>query len=144
MIEVTSKVISPERVISKTKSGGSGCVVIYVGLIRESSHGKPVLSVEYRDSKENAVSLLEKIADEAKRRWQVENIAISHRTGRLRIGEINLVVAVSSAHRREAFAACRFVINLFKQRLPTKKTEIYIGTGNEKKSWENELRFTGQ
>ncbi len=125
MIEVTNKVISPEKVIAKTKSGGSGCVVTYVGLIRESSHGKPVLSVEYQDSKGNATSLLQKIADEAKRRWQVENIAISHRIGRLRVGEINLVVAVASAHRREGFAACRYIINLFKQRLPTRKTEIY-------------------
>jgi molybdopterin synthase catalytic subunit len=84
-----------------------------------------VLSVEYQDSKGNATSLLQKIADEAKRRWQVENIAISHRIGRLRVGEINLVVAVASAHRREGFAACRYIINLFKQRLPTRKTEIY-------------------
>jgi molybdopterin synthase catalytic subunit len=144
MIEVTSKVVSPEKIIAKTKSSGSGCVATYVGLIRESSHGKPVLSVEYRDPKGNAESLLQKIANEARQRWQVENLAISHRIGRLKVGEINLVVAVASAHRREAFAACRFVIDLFKQRLPTKKTEIYIGTGNEKKSWENELRLTGQ
>jgi molybdopterin synthase catalytic subunit len=125
MIEITSKVISPGKVIAKTKSAGSGCVVTYIGLIRESSHGKPVLSVEYQDSKGKAASLLLKMADEAKRRWPVENIAISHRIGRLRVGDINLVVAVASAHRREAFAACRFIINRFKQRLPTRKTEIY-------------------
>jgi molybdopterin synthase catalytic subunit len=125
MIEVTDKAISPGKVIAKTKSPGSGCVVTYIGLIRESSHGKPVLSVEYRDSKGKAALLLNKIADEAKRKWPVENIAISHRIGRLRVGEINLVIAVASAHRREAFAACRFIINRFKQRLPTRKTEIY-------------------
>jgi molybdopterin synthase catalytic subunit len=125
MIEVTNKVISPGKVIAKIKSAGSGCVVTYIGLIRKSSHGKPVLSVEYRDSKRNAASLLQKIADEAKRRWPVENIAISHRIGRLSVGEINLVIAVASTHRREAFAACRFIINRFKQRLPTRKTEIY-------------------
>ena len=125
MIEVTDKAISPGKVIAKTKSTGSGCVVTYIGLIRESSHGKSVLSVEYRDSKGKAASLLQKIADEAKRRWPVENIAISHRTGRLKVGEINLVIVVASAHRREAFAACRFIINRFKQRLPTRKTEIY-------------------
>ncbi len=125
MIEVTSKVISPEKVIAKTQSDGSGCVVTYVGLIRESSHGKPVLSVEYRDLKGNAASLLQKIADEARQKWQVENIAIAHRVGKLKVGDINLVVGVASAHRREGFAACRYIIDRFKQRLPTKKTETY-------------------
>jgi len=51
MIEVTEKVISPGEVIAKVKSDGSGCVVTYVGLIRDCSHDKPVISVEYRDSK---------------------------------------------------------------------------------------------
>lgn len=55
----------------------------------------------------------------------VENIAISHRTGKLRVGEINLVVAVASAHRREGFAACQHIIDQFKQRLPTRKMETY-------------------
>lgn len=125
MIEVTDKAISPEAVIARAKSDGSGCSVTYVGLIRDRSHGKPVLSVEYRDSKRNAAARLQEIAGEARRKWQLENIAISHRTGKLMVGEINLVVAVASAHRREGFAACRFIIDKFKQRLPTKKTETY-------------------
>jgi molybdopterin synthase catalytic subunit len=125
MIEVTSKVISPEKMIVKTKSDGSGCVVTYVGLIRDSSHDKPVLSVEYRDLKGKAASLLQKIADEARQKWQVKNIAISHRIGKLKVGDTNLVVAVASAHRGEGFAACQYVIDRFKQRLPTKKTETY-------------------
>jgi molybdopterin synthase catalytic subunit len=125
MIEVTEKAISPEAVIARVKSDGSGCVVTYVGLIRDRSHDKPVLSVEYQDSKGNAETILQEIASEAKRKWPVENIAISHRTGKLRVGEINLVVAVASAHRREGFAACQYIIDQFKQRLPTKKAETY-------------------
>ncbi len=126
MIEVSDRIISPEAVIAKTKSDGSGCVVTYVGLIRNYSRGKPVLSVEYQDPGGNAESALREIADETKKRFQVENIAISHRTGRLKVGEINLVVAVASAHRVEGFAACRYVIDRFKQSLPTKKTETFI------------------
>ena len=125
MIEVTEKAISPEAIIAKVKNNGSGCVVTYVGLIRDHSHGKPVLSVEYQDSKGKAETMLQEIASEARRRWQVENIAISHRTGKLRVGEINLVVAVASAHRREGFAACQYIIDQFKQRLPTVKMETY-------------------
>ncbi len=68
---------------------------------------------------------MREIAQEVKRKWQVENIAISHRVGKLKVGEINLVVAVASAHRGEGFAACQYVVDRFKERLPTRKTETY-------------------
>lgn len=125
MIEVTEKPISLEWVIDKARSDSCGCVVTYVGLIRNYSQGRAVLSVEYVDSERNAENTLREIANEAKQRWQVENIAISHRVGKLRVEEINLVVAVASAHRSEGFAACQYVIDQFKERLPTEKTETY-------------------
>lgn len=126
MIEITEKPISPEQLIDKVKSDSSGCVVTYIGLIRDHSDGKPVLSVEYQDSKGNAAIVLQEIASEAKQRWQIENIAISHRIGNLGVGEINLVIAIASAHRSEGFVACQYAIDQFKLRLPTKKTEIYL------------------
>jgi molybdopterin synthase catalytic subunit len=125
MIEVTEKALSPKAVIDRVKTNGSGCVVTYVGLIRDNSNGKPVLSVEYRDSTGKAGVALEEIAGEAKEKWQVENIAISHRIGKLNVGDINLVVAVASAHRSDGFAACQYIIDHFKERLPTSKIETY-------------------
>ena len=125
MIEITAQPISPERVINKTSTNNSGCVVSYIGLIRDISQGRPVLSVEYRDTERKAESALSDIADEAKRQWQVNNIAISHRVGQLEVGDINLVVAVASGHRIEGFAACQYIIDQFKQRLPTQKEETY-------------------
>lgn len=125
MIEVTEQPISPELVIGKVKNNRSGCVVTYVGLIRDYSKGKPVLSVAYEDSTGSAQNTLRRIVDEVRQRWHVESIAISHRTGKLNVGEINLVVAAASAYRREGFAACQYTINQFKQRLPTTKAETY-------------------
>ena len=125
MIEITEKPVSPEQVIDRVRSGSSGCMVTYIGLIRDYSRGKPVLSVEYRDSKGNAMTKLREIAGEAKQRWHIDSIAISHRVGKLKVGEINLVVAIASAHRDEGFVACQFFIDQFKHRLPTKKTETY-------------------
>jgi molybdopterin synthase catalytic subunit len=125
MIEVTEKAIHVEQVVSRAKTNSSGCVVTYVGVIRDYSQGKPVFSIEYQDSKGNAEKVLQEIADEARKRWRLENIAIFHRIGKLRVGEINLVVAVASAHRGEGFAACQYIIDQFKERLPTKKTETY-------------------
>ena len=66
MIEITEYPLSPERVITKVRSSNCGCVVTYIGLIRDHSEGKPVLSVEYRDPNEEAKDQLQKIADEAK------------------------------------------------------------------------------
>jgi molybdopterin synthase catalytic subunit len=125
MIEVTEQPISPERVINKVKNNHSGCVVTYVGLIRDYSQGRPVLSVAYEDSARSAENTLRGIASEAKKKWQIENATISHRIGKLMVGEISLVVAVASAHRGEGFAACQYIIDQFKERLPTKKTETY-------------------
>jgi molybdopterin synthase catalytic subunit len=116
-------------VIDKVRNDSCGCVASYVGLIRNQSHGKPVLSVEYVDSDGNAAQRLQQIADEVKRRWQVEDVAISHRVGKLKVGDINLVVAVGAAHCREGFAACRYVIDQFKKRLPTTKIETYVDSG---------------
>jgi molybdopterin synthase catalytic subunit len=125
MIEITEHPLAPESVIAKVRSSDCGCVVTYVGLIRNYSEGKPVLSVEYRDQNEEAKAQLQKIADGAKRQWPIRNIAISHRIGKLSVGEINLVIAVASAHRHEGFNACQYVVDQFKQRLPTRKTETY-------------------
>jgi molybdopterin synthase catalytic subunit len=128
-IEITEEPISPERIINEVKNDNSGCVVTYVGLIRNYSQGKAVLAVEYEDSERNAEAMLQEIARDAGERWQIENIAISHRVGKLRVGDINLVVAIASAHRVEGLAACQYVIDRFKERLPTKKTETYQNDG---------------
>lgn len=125
MIEITTKPISTETVINQIRTSGSGCVAVYVGLIRNSSRGKPVASVEYADPKGTAKADLEKIAGEIRRQWQVEGIAICHRIGRLEVGDINFLVAIASAHRQEGFAACQYAVDRFKDSLPTLKKESY-------------------
>ena len=125
MVEITTKAISPESVIARAKTSGSGCVATYVGLIRDNSHGKKVASVEYQDKNGKAVEGMRKIVHEAKQKWQVENIAFTHRIGILKVGDINLVVAVAAGHRGDGFAACQYIIDRFKESLPTHKIETY-------------------
>jgi len=125
VIEITEKPISPEFVVNKIKTDSSGCVVTYVGLIRKYSQGEQVLSVEYKDAKGTAANELQEIASEIRQKWQVNNVAICHRIGKLKVGDINLVVAIASAHRQEGFAACQYAIDQFKQKLPTQKREAY-------------------
>ena len=125
MIKITEKPISPELIVNKIKTDSSGCVVTYVGLIRNHSHDKPVLSVEYKDAKGTAENELREIANKIRQKWQINNLAICHRIGKLEVGDINLVVAIASAHRQEGFAACQYAIDQFKQKLPTQKKETY-------------------
>jgi len=129
VIEITEKPISPELVVDKVKTDSSGCVVAYVGLIRHYSQGKQVLSVEYEDTRHKAKDRLQQIASEIGQKWQLNNVAIFHRIGKLKVGEINLVVAIAAAHRQEGFAACQYVIDRFKEIMPTKKRETYTDGG---------------
>ena len=125
MIEITTKPISPENLLSRIKTPGSGCVALYVGLIRDNADGKPVASVEYSDPKGEARAVLEKVAGEIRRQWRVEGIAIAHRIGKLEVGDINFTAAIAAAHRQEAFAAGQYAVDRFKELMPTRKKESY-------------------
>jgi molybdopterin synthase catalytic subunit len=125
VIEITAKPISPELVVNKVKTDGSGCVVTYVGLIRNYSHGKQVVSVEYEDTQGTAKDRFGEIASKIRQKWPVENVAICHRVGKLKVGDINVVVAIAAAHRREGLAACQYAIDRFKEIMPTQKKETY-------------------
>ncbi|MFA5309529.1 MAG: molybdenum cofactor biosynthesis protein MoaE [Dehalococcoidales bacterium] len=126
MITITDKPISPETVVSQAKTLDSGCVVTYVGLIRDNSRGKPVQSVEYKDADGRAAARLEEIAGEIQQKFPVKRVVIHHRVGKLKVGDINLVVAVAAAHRGEGLDAVAFAVDTFKERLPTSKTETYL------------------
>ncbi len=125
MIQITDKPISPELAINQAKTSASGCVATYVGLIRDNSRGKSVYSVEYSDTDGKAAEKLDAIAKEVKRKYPVNKVVIFHRIGKLKVGDINLVVAVAAAHRTEGLAAVAYAVDLFKERLPTAKKETY-------------------
>jgi len=126
MIKITDKPLSPEKIVSEVKTPGSGCALAYVGLIRDISYGKQVASVEYGDPDGTAEDGLYRIAEELKQTWELNKVSIYHRIGKLKVGDINLVIAISSAHRGEAFAACQRAVDLFKKKLPTSKVETYM------------------
>lgn len=126
MVEITEKPISPEVVVRKVKTDDSGCVATYIGLIRNESHDRPVLSVEYIDRDGTAVRGLETIEGEIRQKWPVNNVAIVHRVGKLRVGDINLVVAIAAGHRVEGFAACQYAVDRFKEIMPARKLETYM------------------
>ncbi|MDD4874017.1 MAG: molybdenum cofactor biosynthesis protein MoaE [Dehalococcoidales bacterium] len=126
MVEITKNVISISDVINGVRNDSSGGIITYIGLIRDNSYDKDVVSVEYSDVDGNAESKLQKIVDSAKGKWPVNDMAIVHRVGKLNVGDNNVVIAVSTGHRQEGFAACQYAIDKFKEELPTTKKETYV------------------
>lgn len=104
---------------------GDGALCLFVGVVRDHNAGRRVLYLEYEAYEEMALPLMQAIADEAARRWPVTHVRLVHRLGRLEIGEASVAVAVTSPHRTEAFAACRFAIDALKARVPIWKKEFY-------------------
>jgi molybdopterin synthase catalytic subunit len=125
LIQITDKPISPEKIINQVRTPDSGCVVAYIGLIRDNSRGKKVLAVEYKDTSGRAADSLRDIAVEIKQKWPINKVAIGHRTGRLKVGEINFMVAIAAGHREEGYAASQYAVDRFKEKLPTAKREAY-------------------
>ncbi len=106
-------------------TAADGALCTFVGVVRDHNAGKAVLHLEYEAFEEMALPLMEEIAAEARRRWPITAIAMVHRLGRLQIGEASVVVAVTSPHRGDAFAACRYAIDTLKATVPIWKKEFY-------------------
>ena len=104
---------------------GDGALCLFVGVVRNENRGRAVLRLEYEAYEEMALPLMEEIAAETGRRFPVTDVRLVHRLGSLEIGEASVAVAVSSPHRAEAFAACRFAIDTLKAQVPIWKKEAY-------------------
>ncbi len=116
MIRITRNPIRPETAMEGVRKKAYGAVITYVGTVRDVSHGRRVISMEHQISLQDmARQELERIAGEIERKWQLEDIFIVHRIGNLRPGEILLVVAIGAPHRVEAFEACQYAIDRFKE-----------------------------
>ena len=128
MIEITQTPILPEAVISKVRKDAYGCIVTFVGTVRDLSSGKRVLFLEFDTSAKGLIQKeLQQIAREIQAKWQLEDIAICHRMGRLKVGEITLVIAIATPHRQEAFEACQYAVDRLKQIAPAWKKEATEG-----------------
>lgn len=112
--EVAARIAGPD----------AGGVVSFVGVVRNHARGQTVDHLEYEAYPEMAVREMEKIVEAAAKKWQGTRVAIAHRTGRLEIGEAAVIVVAASAHRAEAFEACRYAIDTLKETVPIWKKEV--------------------
>ncbi|MBI3110937.1 MAG: molybdenum cofactor biosynthesis protein MoaE [Ignavibacteriales bacterium] len=125
MISLTNEPLEIQRVIASVDAPGAGGIDVFIGTTRDVSRARSVLWLEYEAYEPMASTMMERLAQVAHERWAVLNISIAHRLGRVNVGEASVVIAVSSAHREEAFAACRFLIDELKKVVPIWKREFF-------------------
>lgn len=118
MIAIVHERIDVPQVLHSVRSETAGGVVHFLGTIRNDDGADQNGGLFYESHAKMAESVLRKIADEAQRRWPLERVSVVHRIGWIPVGEEAVVVAVSSAHRAEAFEACRFLIDRIKEEAP--------------------------
>jgi len=125
MIRISEKQIDVQKVIDTASSLNAGAVSVFIGTVRNNAQGKKVVWLEYEAYETMAVGEIRKIMDEACQRWPLLGWAVSHRIGTLKPGEVAVVVAVSTPHRKDSFAACEFVIDTLKEKVPIWKKEVF-------------------
>ncbi len=128
-VAVTTDVLDVTVIARAVEAGqpGDGAVVTFAGLVRDHNLGRAVLFLEYEAYEPLAVKALQRIVDEARDAWPSARLALHHRIGTLQIGEASIVIAAASAHRVDAFAACRYAIERVKQIVPIWKREHFEG-----------------
>ncbi len=127
MITLSDQPIDVNHITQLASSPEAGAVNVFIGTVRANTQSKKVIRLDYEAYEPMAVSQINKICELAKLKWPIKKIAVSHRVGTLTVGEIAVVVAVSTPHRKESFEACQFIIDSLKQTVPIWKKEIFEG-----------------
>jgi molybdopterin synthase catalytic subunit/molybdopterin converting factor small subunit len=119
--------IDAEAVAAEVADDRAGAIATFQGTVRSQSRGRSVIALEYEAYSGMAEQVMAEIADEVKARYELCRVAVTHRIGRVEIGETSVAIAVSAPHRHDALAACRDVIDALKERVPLWKKELYEG-----------------
>lgn len=124
LIAISDEELTLDEMIGSVIDEATGAVVVFLGTVRGFSGEKKVAELEYEAYREMAEPKMAEIAEEIRAKWTVRSIAMKHRTGRMQVGEVTVVIAVSASHRKEAFAACQYAIDRLKEIVPIWKKEI--------------------
>ena len=119
--------LSLDAVVAEVAWEEAGAIATFVGTTRAHSRGRNVKHLEYEAYAGMAENVMAEIAAELRTRYELCEIAIHHRTGRVDIREPSVMIAVSAPHRRDALAACQDAIDELKERVPLWKKEVYFG-----------------
>jgi molybdopterin synthase catalytic subunit len=127
MFHVTNKAIDLDELVRFVTDPEAGALATFIGTTRNNNEGRQVIALDYEGYPEMAEKELRRIGEDAKTKWPICRMAITHRLGPVQIGEASVIIAVSAAHRDAAFAACRFAIEEIKKTVPIWKKEVFEG-----------------
>lgn len=127
MFRVTDKALHLQELVDYVTDPEAGAIVTFIGTTRNQNEGRQVLSLDYEAYPEMAEKELKRLGEEARKRWNIQRMAIVHRVGRVEITEPSVIIAVSAAHRDDAFQACRYAIEEIKKSVPIWKKEVFEG-----------------
>ncbi len=125
--EIVAGPIDLAALLARVASPRAGGIATFLGVVRDNSLGRTVRYLLYEAYPPMALKEMARLEAEVRERWEIEAIAISHRIGRLEIGEASVAIAVSCAHRRAAIEACHYAIDRLKQTVPVWKKEYWEG-----------------
>lgn len=123
---LTREPIDSNKLTAGAKQGADGAVVVFDGIVRNNSRGRSTLYLDYEAYEEMALSQMRDLAQSAQVRFGVRHVTIVHRLGHLEIGETSVLIVVASAHRAQAFDACRWLIDTLKTTVPIWKKETFV------------------
>lgn len=122
---IVRSAIDTAAVLEGIKQSSDGAAVVFEGVARDNTRGRRTLYLDYEAYEEMALKQLEELAERALAQFQVRDVALVHRLGRLEIGETSVLIVVASAHRAAAFEACRWLIDTLKRTVPIWKKEYF-------------------
>lgn len=125
MFDITDQPLFLEPLVNAVRRPSSGAIATFLGVVRKQTRGRQVRYLEYEAYREMAISKMREVADEVRRKWEVDEIAMVHRIGHLQIGEASVAIAVSAPHRHQALAACAYAIDRLKEIVPIWKKEVW-------------------
>jgi molybdopterin synthase catalytic subunit len=117
--------IKTSEVAVNLKRGEDGAAVVFEGVVRNHTRGRKTLYLDYEAYEEMALQEMERLAEQALKQFQIRDVALAHRLGRIEIGEVSVLIVVASAHRAAAFDACRWLIDTLKRTVPIWKKEYF-------------------
>jgi molybdopterin converting factor subunit 1 len=119
--------IDTQQALDEIKQPEDGAAVVFEGIVRNHTRGRRTLYLDYEAYEDMALKQMEALAGKALAQFEVRDVAIVHRLGRLEIGETSVLIMVASAHRAAAFEACRWLIDTLKRTVPIWKKEYFEG-----------------
>jgi molybdopterin converting factor subunit 1 len=125
LVRLQREAVDADALLAQLKDGEDGAVVVFDGIVRNNTRGRRTLHLDYEAYEAMALEQMSGLARDAKLRFGVRGVALVHRLGRLQVGETSVWMAVASAHRAQAFEACRWIIDTLKKTVPIWKKEYF-------------------